>query len=166
MKRNSIILILILWSQTVICQSLFYNSKGQLNADTNLSISLDQLDLWKCGVEYNLVNHLSTHYNYPTIASENRKGGEFILELTIDSNGILSNCRSLSDPGWYLSDSAISALRSYVGYHQLAQNISLYSVYYLPVKLKLERLKIGEYIEENKVIIKKQIMSYGCVDDY
>ncbi|MHB1276858.1 MAG: energy transducer TonB [Bacteroidia bacterium] len=161
MLKNLLILISIVAAvQEGSAQTIFYDSAGRLFADTSLSIDSTQRELWNLSFEFDLMNHFSLNFNYPLIALENNIKGAFILKLTIDSSGKLVNCEPLKNPGWLQADSAISALKLFPGFIQVAPKSSLPFIYYLPIKLQIINQDINQIEKENKLIIRRELFRY------
>jgi len=82
MKRNIIIAFIIVVFTTVASgqdnETLLYNKKGQLRADTTLTISNEQLDKWRPFEKY-IINRLVTQIEYTQMALEFDLSGTSIV---------------------------------------------------------------------------------------
>ena len=78
--------------------SLLYNSKGQLRADTSLTISSNQLKIWS-KIEDFFISGLIKNVKYSPLASEENLNGISIVSFDIDSLGQLKNFKIIKEVG-------------------------------------------------------------------
>jgi hypothetical protein len=107
MKRNIIIVIIIGAFSSLVCgqdnETLLYNYKGQLRADTTLTISQTQLDKWR-PVEQYFIEMLVTQIEYSQMATESNISGTSIVSFDVDSLGKLIDFKTLKQVGGGLEE--------------------------------------------------------------
>ena len=140
MKRNIIIAFIIVVFTTVASgqdnETLVYNKKGQLRADTTLTISNEQLDKWRPFEKY-IINRLVTQIEYTQMALEFDLSGTSIVSFDVDSLGKIIDFKKLRLAGGGLEEGVIRNLKVYDSLKSLAPKDKKFYKYFLAFSFQL-----------------------------
>ncbi len=130
---------LLVFASVGFCQtteSLLYNGRGQLKADTSFSISGKQLELWK-GVENLFIKELISDVQYSTVAKENNLSGLSIISFDLDSAKQLKNFKIIKQVGGGLEECLKIFIKSFQYLNTLAPADNSSLTYYISVDFEL-----------------------------
>lgn len=145
MKRTittlTFILLLTLSSEAQKTFSKLYNTKGELFADTTLTITKKQLNKWIV-IEDTLTKRILDKLHYPQLNLEAEVSGKVIISFTLDTSGNfndfkLENFICVSDDSSHtitksFKKSAVSATNYYSSYFGFKSDKKSIEKYYLP----------------------------------
>lgn len=152
MKRVIIILTVILAFPIVMYgqgnETLLYNDKGQLRADTTLTISPEQLNRWS-GIEQLLIAWLVDEVEYSQMATESELTGTSIVSFDIDSLGKFADYQVIKQVGGGLEAVAKQHLKGFRMLSHLALN-STNNKYFIAFSFQI--VDADEFIKKEKAI--------------
>ncbi len=129
-------------------ETLLYNKKGELKADTTLSISKEQLNKWRA-IEDLLIAKL-VEVKYSAVAEENNLSGNSIIEFEIDSSGQILNFKIKNAVGGGLEELVKQSIKSFTLINSLKSQDGKVYKYYVPISFNLINAK--EFIKKENSI--------------
>ena len=135
------------FSQTT--ESLLYNIKGQLRADTSLIIDSDQLTKWM-RVEDQIITEIVNRIEYSEMASDYNLTGISIVSFNIDSNGSMKDFKILKQVGGGLEEKIRICINSIGCLNSLAPTDKINYTYFLTFEFLLIDSK--EFIKKENAI--------------
>jgi hypothetical protein len=153
MRRNIIIVLIIVAFSSIVRgqenETLLYNNKGQLRADTTLTITLGQLNKWRPVEEY-IINMLVTQIEYSQMATESSLSGTSIVSFDVDSKGKLIDFKTLKQVGGGLEEVIKLNLKAFDKLTSLAPKDKKSFKYYLALSFQL--IDVETFIKEENAI--------------
>ena len=153
-QMRNIILILIIWLISVNGYSqisgLIYNHHGHAIADTSLTITSTQLQLWNM-IEDSLVKHLRNSELYSDTAIRYGLQGTLKSYFDIDSTGTIVDYKPILFVNKSVNRKIITALNSFNEINVLAPKKKTYRYYLIFIFILTKNSE--SYFEEGKIVI-------------
>ena len=130
-------------------QTLLYNSKGQLFADTTCKLTAEQFDLWH-HLEGEIIEEITFKIHYPELASENSISMSVIISFDIDSSKQIKNFKSVKIAGWGFEESIIISLKKSNYIKFLAPEDGRTFTFFIPFNFECH--SSAEYLKKHNTI--------------
>ncbi len=117
-------------------ETLLYNGKGQLKADTNLKITNTQLQNWR-GIETLLIKHILNRLEYSQVAKESDLKGKMIISFMYDSIDNKVHFEPVKKIGGGLEECVVLTLKQFEFKKSIGSNKNSPLWYYLALSFDI-----------------------------